>query len=160
MVFINTYRHFIWHSSKHLLSPLLFSATLASDISWPRLPGNRSFIVSVVFEGFSRFFWYMFLKIFCGFEKAVRKVMISRVKFHILMRSSYSFFILFFNTKIKRETCCLSQSETFLKWLNIDNMTAWLTFWTRRLLSKSLSNSSSIIFLFFGAKPRQLQHIF
>ena len=88
MVFINTYRHFIWHSSKHLLSPLLFSATLATDISWPRLPGNRSFIVSVVFEGFSRFFWYMFLKIFCGFEKAVRKVMISRVKFHILMRSS------------------------------------------------------------------------
>ena len=30
----------------------------------------------------------MFLEIFFGFLKAVRKVMVSRVKFHIFMRSS------------------------------------------------------------------------
>ena len=63
-----------------------------------------------------------------------------------------------FWTKNKGETCCLSQSETFPKWLNIDNMKAWLTVWTRRLPSTSLNNSISITFLFFGGKPGQLQH--
>ena len=55
-------------SSKHLLSPLLFSATLASDISWPRLPGNRSFRCSLVFEGFSRFFGICFERFFWFLE--------------------------------------------------------------------------------------------
>ena len=40
-----------------------------------------------VLEGFSRFLGIFFLKIFC-LLKAVRKMMISRVKVHILMRSS------------------------------------------------------------------------
>ena len=47
-----------------------------------------------------------------------------------------------FNKKPKGNML-FESSETFPKWLNIDNMKAWLTFWTRRLPSKSLNNSLS-----------------
>ena len=89
MVFINTCRHFIWHKSHLSIScllcyfpQLLLVTYLRPDFLEIDLLGVLRFLkVSRDFFGicFERFFWFL---------TAVRKVMLSRVKFHKLMRSS------------------------------------------------------------------------
>ena len=75
-----------------------------------------------------------------------------------LMEEDDARFAPFFEQKTKGKHVVWVKVKRFPKWLNIDNMKAWLTVWTRRLPSTSLNNSISITFLFFGGKPGQLQH--
>ena len=89
MVYKNMYRYFIWHKSYLNICCLLcyFPQLLLVKYLGPDFLEIDLLVVFWFLKVSRDFLVYVFKDLF-GFQKVVRKMMVSRVKFHILMRSS------------------------------------------------------------------------